>query len=64
MKRNFITINELKKVLSAKEMKNITGGSVSLDCGKCSFKGGYACSCNGTYQGDAESAECCICYCV
>ena len=29
MERNFITINALKKILSAKEMKNITGGSAA-----------------------------------
>ena len=35
MERKYITINELKKVLSAKEMKNVLGGSVPGNCTSC-----------------------------
>ena len=35
MERNFMTINGLKKVLSAKEMKNVLGGSEPGNCTSC-----------------------------
>ena len=60
----------VKEVLSKKEMKNVLGGSGGeIDCNGCVFyekhcdSGAYACKCNGNYVGDANSADCCICYC-
>ena len=37
MKREFITISGLKKILSPKEMKNVFGGSVNGPCSYCGY---------------------------
>ena len=46
MKRDFISISGLKKVLSPKELKNITGGSNTCWC-----------FCDGFEDGDGYSFE-------
>ena len=63
---NKINFSNLKKTLTKKELQNVLGGSGlgDVNCGSCKSSGEYACSCNGAYVGDANSAECCICYCV
>ena len=64
MERKYININELKNVLSSKELKNVKGGSG----GNCS--GGGYCTGNGASDGAyCESNDWCytfgggICYC-
>ena len=44
MKREFISIDALKKVLSPKEMKNVTGGSGSCTCVCGANSGPITCS--------------------
>jgi len=46
MKRDFISIDGLKNVLSPKELKNITGGSGPGGCQVCDSK------CSGKWCGD------------
>ena len=67
-----IALNRVSKILSEKEMKNVLGGSGGgdLECSTCTFyekfseDGAFACHCNGSYMGDADSRDCCMCYCV
>ena len=48
MERNYITISGLKKVLSAKEMKNVLGGSGAV------CNAGRECVCGSSCSSDSQ----------
>ena len=57
MERKYITINGLKKVLSPREMKNITGGSLSCLC-DCDGRQWYAACPPNTTATECEGMQC------
>ena len=53
MKREFISIDGLKNVLSPKEMKNVLGGSNGI--GRCGWSGADQVPCLVNWSGDSCS---------
>ena len=51
MKKELISIDKLSKVLTPKEMKNITGGSYRCFCSSAGFFNVYATSCSEALEG-------------
>ena len=58
MKKN--VLSELKKVLTAQEMKNVTGGSDEYGCDDVYY---YRCFCSGIFVGCAQAVPECVSMC-
>ena len=61
MEKIFISLSGLKKMLSPRKLKNVTGGSGSWE--DCTGKD-YTCWCNSRNIGTAASRDCCNALCA